>query len=105
MTSLDKPGCYVARRTRDEYNILYAAKKKARRIVVTLLYGDLIEFREERGRARFTVPIKNAFRYAVNCATLTVLREKADKAKLKQAAAKQLAAEKKLTRQLKNLKS
>jgi hypothetical protein len=96
MTSLDRPGCFVTRRTRDFYNILYASKKRQKRIVVTLLYGDLIEFREERGQARFTVPIANAFRYALNCEALRIRREKAEKVKTKKAEDRRTRQEKKL---------
>lgn len=60
MTNLNRP---VRRRTRDAYAVL---QPKAGRIVVTLAPGDLLVFRQERGRHAWTLPIEAAFRAAVH---------------------------------------
>ena len=41
-----------------------------RQIVITLLPGDVLEFRESGRRSRFTLPIDTAFRYAVRLTAL-----------------------------------
>ena len=55
----------VARATEKSYNVLYASQAKARAIVVELVPGDKIEFRELRGRQRWVLNISHAFRFAV----------------------------------------
>ena len=54
MTDLKKP---VKRRT--------LAPHRGRRIVVSLLPGDVLSFREERTRKQFLLSIAGAFDYAV----------------------------------------
>jgi len=54
MTDLKKP---IKRRT--------LAPHPGRRIVVSLLPGDVLSFREERTRKRFLLSIAGAFDYAV----------------------------------------
>lgn len=56
--------------TRDTYSVLYCSTPKARRIVVTMMPGDVLEFREIGRRGRWTLPIDNAFRYAVRMQAL-----------------------------------
>lgn len=63
MTELNKP---IRRRTRDAYSILYVSSRHARKIVVELKPGDIIEFREAGRRIRWQLPIETAFRYALN---------------------------------------
>lgn len=55
----------VSRATRKPYSVLYSGDKKARRIVVTLAPGDILEFKEIRRRERFYLNIDTAFKYAV----------------------------------------
>ena len=62
MIEIKKP---VARNTRDEYTVLRSCK--ARRIVVTLAPGDLLEFREQGCRLRWSLDIETAFKIAVRC--------------------------------------
>ena len=59
MTPLRKP---ISRRTAEAYSVLYV---KARPIVVTLLPGDVLEFREHGRRGRWLLAIDTAFKYAV----------------------------------------
>ena len=59
MTTLTKP---ISRRTRHSYSTLY---RKARPVVVTLLPGDIIEFRESGRRCRWHLAVDTAFKYAV----------------------------------------
>jgi len=59
MTTIAKP---VSRRTARPYSVLYA---KARPIVVTILPGDVLQFREAGRRAHWHLAIETAFRYAV----------------------------------------
>lgn len=53
----------VSRATRKAYEV--SGAKNARRIVVTLAPGDLLEFKEIRRRERWTLNIDTAFKYAV----------------------------------------
>lgn len=70
MTDLERP---ISRRTRLTYPVLY---RKARRIVVTLSPGDLIEFREDRRRINWALPIDTAFKYAVRLKAFQVAAER-----------------------------
>lgn len=78
-TVLSKP---TTRQTRGVYRVLYASK--SREIIVTLLPGDIMEFREKGCRARFALPIESAFKFAVR---MTAMRAAAEK-KIKKAKAK-----------------
>lgn len=73
MTKLDKP---VRRRTRSAYNVLYCGGNKAREIVVAILPGDVLEFRESGRRGRWYLAIDTAFRYAVRVKAFTEAAEK-----------------------------
>ena len=66
MTDLRKP---VKRRT--------VAPHRGRRIVVSLLPGDVLSFREERTRREYLLTIAGGFEYAVR---LEVERRRRDKA-------------------------
>lgn len=73
MTTFAKP---VQRVTENAYNVLYAGQSHARPIVVKLCAGDVIEFREKRGRHRWLLDVKHAFKFAVKageCRKQTVL--------------------------------
>lgn len=63
----------VYRRTRGEASVLFT---KARPIVVGLLPGDVIEFREAGRRGRWYLSVENAFRYAVRLKTAAELAER-----------------------------
>lgn len=65
MTSLNKP---VHRVTVEKYAVLYYGK--ARQIVCTLDKGDVLVFREHGCRARFSLPIEAAFKYAVRLSAM-----------------------------------
>ena len=60
----------VARATTESYNVLYAGAARAKPIVVELVPGDKIEFRELRGRHRWVVDIRHAFKFAVHSGQL-----------------------------------
>ena len=60
MTSLTKA---VHRKTRFPYAVLYAGK--TRHIIVSLMPGDVITFREAGRRQVWSVPIDQVFRQAV----------------------------------------
>jgi hypothetical protein len=62
MTTIDRP---VKRRTNNRYNVLYCSAAKARPIVVSILPGDVLEFREHGRRMRWYLAIDSAFKYAV----------------------------------------
>lgn len=62
MKTIDKK---VQRRTRDSYRVLYAPGYRARPIVVAILPGDVLEFREHGRRGRWLLAIDSAFKYAV----------------------------------------
>ena len=66
MTPINKP---VRRRT-------VAPIYRGRRLVVSLVPGDVITFREERTRREYLLSISGAYVYAVR---LTVAKEKAEK--------------------------
>lgn len=72
MTKLEKP---VHRLTRGSYSTLYA---RTRQIVVSLLPGDLIQFREVGARTKFTVPVDGIFRHAIR---LKVASDQSEKKK------------------------
>jgi hypothetical protein len=67
MTEIGKP---VKRRTQGSYSVLYSSPRKARRIVVSILPGDVLEFREHGRRLRWYLAIDSAFKYAVRCKAL-----------------------------------
>jgi hypothetical protein len=75
MTRLEKP---ISRATRGEYSVLYT---KRRAVVVTLLPGDVIEFRELGRRCRWLIAVDTAFRYAVRCQALSEAAERRRKKK------------------------
>jgi hypothetical protein len=56
----------VARKTRNHYSTLYV---QPRQIIVTLMPGDVIEFREHGRRSRWLLAVDTAFKYAVRLAT------------------------------------
>jgi hypothetical protein len=60
MTTLTKP---LHRSTTGRYAVLYVGDRRP--IVITLLPGDVIAFREYRRRQVFTLPIDYAFKCAV----------------------------------------
>jgi hypothetical protein len=66
----------VARVTRDSYRVLYASANKARPIVVTILPGDVLEFREHGCKTKFMLAIDTAFKYAVRLDALAKAAEK-----------------------------
>ena len=66
----------VTRKTEREYRVLYACAGKAKPIVCTILPGDVLEFKELRGRDRWTLAIDTAFRYAVRLKALADGAEK-----------------------------
>lgn len=70
MTELQKR---VSRRTTMSYSVLYA---KPRQIVVTLVPGDILEFREHGRRGRWCLAVDTAFRYAVRLAAFAQAAEK-----------------------------
>ncbi|HVY68919.1 MAG TPA: hypothetical protein VHH73_03280 [Verrucomicrobiae bacterium] len=72
MIEIKKP---VHRKTVRTYPVLY---RKARRIVVTIAPGDILEFRELGRRGKWSLNIDTAFKYAIR------LRAFFDKAQKKQ---------------------
>lgn len=65
MTATNKP---VRRVTLQEYMVLFPNnRKRARRIVVQLGLGDVLQFREAGRRQWYALPIDAAFRLAVKC--------------------------------------
>lgn len=78
MTSTDRA---VRRKTRERYNVLYCNSRKAREIVVAILPGDVLEFREHGRRCRWYLAIETAFRYAVRIKAFAEAAEKAKKRK------------------------
>lgn len=74
MTTTDRT---VRRRTRHKYNVLFNGSKKARTVVCSIIPGDVLEFRESGRRARFTLAIDTAFKYAVRLAAFAAAAEKA----------------------------
>ena len=63
----------VNRKTRGAYSTLYA---RPRQIVVSLIPGDFIEFREAGAKPRFCVPIDGMFRHAIRLKALSDAAEK-----------------------------
>jgi hypothetical protein len=63
MTTLTRP---LRRATARHYSVLYAGDRRP--IIVSLLPGDVIEFREYRRRQVFSLPIDYAFKCAVTSA-------------------------------------
>lgn len=70
MTNLEKP---VHRKTRGAYSILYTRPEK---IVVSLLPGDLLQFRNAGRRVKFTIPVDSVMRYAVRLESTRKMIEK-----------------------------
>ena len=70
----------VTRRTERSYSVLFT---KARPIVVSILPGDVLEFREHGRRARFTLAVDTAFKYAVRLAAFAAMNEKRNKRRRK----------------------
>jgi hypothetical protein len=66
----------VTRRTESSYSVLYSGSNKRRPIVVTILPGDVLEFREHGRRQRYVLAVDNAFRYAVRLSALAKAAEK-----------------------------
>jgi hypothetical protein len=71
----------VRRRTARAYAVLY---RSARPIVVTLLPGDVLEFREHGRRCRWLLAVDTAFKYAVR---LKAFQDAAEKRRRKAVAA------------------
>lgn len=63
----------VTRRTRGEYSVMIRARRP---IVVSLLPGDVLEFRELRTRKRFTLAIDDAYRIAIRATVEAARRAK-----------------------------
>jgi hypothetical protein len=63
MTTLTRP---LRRATARPYAVLYVGDRRP--IIVSLLPGDVIEFREYRRRQVFSLPIDYAFKCAVTSA-------------------------------------
>lgn len=61
------------------------APHRGRRIVVSLLPGDVLGFREERTRREFLLSVHGAYVYAVRLAVEHAKREKAAARKAKRA--------------------
>lgn len=76
MTTLTKP---IHRKTRGAYSTLYA---RPRQIVISLLPGDLIQFREAGRRQRYQVPVDAMFTQVVR---LSVAQQLAEKKKARKA--------------------
>lgn len=76
MTLLEKP---VRRKTRGAYSVLYS---RPRQIVVSLMPGDFLEFREAGRRAKFVLTIDGAFRMATRKHALELAAEKKRQRKL-----------------------
>lgn len=70
MTSLEKP---VRRKTRGAYSVLYT---RPRQIVVSLMPGDFLEFREAGRRAKYMLTIDGAFKIAARKQALEQAAEK-----------------------------
>lgn len=77
MTNLEKP---IHRKTRGAYPTLYV---RPRQIVVSLLPGDFIEFRELGRRKRFRAPIDGIFKHVIRLQVLADAAEKRKQKKLK----------------------
>lgn len=76
MTIISKP---LQRRTRDSYRVLYASE--SRPIVVSVMPGDLLGFREHGRREVFTLPIETAFKLSVRMKANAKAQAKRDKKK------------------------
>ncbi len=74
MTELTKP---VKRVTQGTYRVLRIGYP--RKIVVTILPGDVLEFREQRGKIRWVLAVDTAFRYAVRLKAEQDRRDKKSK--------------------------
>lgn len=70
MTTLEKP---VHRKTRGAYSTLYT---RPRQIVVSLLPGDFLSFREAGARTKFTAPIDGIFKHVIRLKALADAAEK-----------------------------
>ena len=71
MVEIHKP---VKRSTRHSYGVLH--HRRLRKIVVSLVPGDVIEFHELRSRKKFSIGIDDAFRIAVKIAAAAARRQK-----------------------------
>ena len=80
MTTINRP---VKRRTNHRYNVLYCSASKARPIVVAILPGDVLEFREHGRRMRWYLAIDSAFKYAVRMKAAAELAERKKKRRAK----------------------
>jgi hypothetical protein len=69
----------VRRKTVGQYNVLYCSPRHARRVVVSIVPGDVLEFREQGRRMRWHLAIDTAFKYAVRCKVAADLAEKRKK--------------------------
>lgn len=78
MNIITKP---VKRKTNGTYNVLYCSPRHARPIVVAILPGDVLEFREHGRRMRWYLAIDSAFKYAVRCKAMADLAAKRKKRK------------------------
>ena len=82
MIEIHKP---THRLTRQQYGVLH--HRKLRRIVVSLIPGDVLEFREQGGRHRFSMPVDTAFRMAIRMTVEAARRAKAEARRAKRGAA------------------
>jgi hypothetical protein len=73
MTEIKKA---VRRRTSGTYNVLYCSPRHARKVVVSIIPGDVLEFREQGRRMRWHLAIDSAFKYAVRCKAFADMAEK-----------------------------
>lgn len=64
MIEIKKP---VRRKTSGHYNVLYCSPRHARKVIVSIIPGDVLEFREQGRRMRWHLAIDSAFKYAVRC--------------------------------------
>lgn len=70
----------LSRATNGSYTVLYT---KARPIVVTILPGDVLEFRELGRRGRWHLAVDTAFKYAVRCKAFADMAAKRSAAAVK----------------------
>lgn len=94
MTLLEKP---VRRKTRGAYSVLYS---RPRQIVVSLMPGDFLEFREAGRRAKFTLTIDGAFKMAARKQALELAAEKKKQKKLRRKLGEQYGRNVRLSHQV-----
>lgn len=75
-TEINRP---VRRRTQRSYNVLFVNPRKARKIVVEIQPGDVLEFREHGRKMRWHLSIDDAFKYAVRRQAAAEVAEKRKK--------------------------